>query len=98
MAEVKWTGQAIEDAKSIREFIARNSPQYASLVAERLVDAVERLETLPRSGRVVPEFRDGRLREIILGSYRIVYQVVDDTVEVLTIHHGARIFIDPRGE
>lgn len=97
MAEVKWTNQAIEDAQSIREFIARNSPRYASLVAERLVDAVERLETLPRSGRVVPEFGDDRLREVIWGSYRIVYQLLDDTVEVLTVYHGARIFIDPRG-
>ncbi|PKB64123.1 MAG: plasmid stabilization protein [SAR202 cluster bacterium Io17-Chloro-G2] len=88
----------MDDTRFIRDFIARDSPRYAALVAQQLVGAVERLETLPRSGRVVPEFRDDRLREIISGSYRIVYQLLDDTVEVLTVHHGARIFIDPRGE
>ena len=97
MTEVKWTDQAIKDVQAIRDFIASDSPKYASLVLERLVGAVERLETLPRSGRVVPEFRDDRLREVIWGSYRVVYQLLDDTVEVLTIYHGARIFMDPRG-
>ena len=97
MTEVRWTDQAIEDAESIREFIARDSPRYASLVVERLAGAVERLETLPRSGRVVPEFRDDRLREVMWGSYRIVYQLLDNTVEVLTVYHGARIIMDPRG-
>lgn len=65
MAEVRWTDQAIEDVESIRDFIARDSPRYALLVAERLVGAVERLESFPRSGRIVPEFKDDRLREVI---------------------------------
>lgn len=96
MADVRWTDQAIEDVQSIRDFIGRNSPRYALLVAERLVGAVERLEALPHSGRMVPEFNDDRLREVIWGSYRILYQLLDDAVEVLTIYHGARILTDPR--
>ena len=97
MAEVNWTGQAVEDVESIRDFIARSSPRYALLVAERLVGAVERLEAFPRSDRVVPEFKDDRLREIVWGSYRIVYQLLDETIEVLTVYHAARILADPRG-
>lgn len=97
MAEVRWTDQAIEDVESIRDFIARDSPRYALLVAERLVGAVERLESFPRSGRIVPEFKDDRLREVIWGSYRIVYRLLDDTIEVLTVYHAARILRDPRG-
>ena len=97
MVEVRWTDQAAEDVQSIRDFIGRSSPRYALLVAERLVGAVERLEALPHSGRMVPEFNDDRLREVIWGNYRIIYQLLDDTVEVLTIYHGARILTDPRG-
>ena len=78
-------------------FYRSQFPAIASLVAERLVGAVERLETMPRSGRIVPEFGDDRLREVILGSYTVVYQILDEAVEVLTIYHGARIFEDPRG-
>ena len=97
MVEVRWTDQAAEDVQSIHDFIGRSSPRYALLVAERLVGAVERLEALPHSGRMVPEFNDDRLREVIWGNYRIIYQLLDDTVEVLTIYHGARILTDPRG-
>ena len=55
MTEVRWTEQAVEDLRSIREFIARDSPRYGRLVAERLFDATSRIEAFPRSGRIVPE-------------------------------------------
>jgi len=31
------------------------------------------------------------LREIILGNYRIIYRLLDENVQVLTVHHGARL-------
>ena len=47
----------------------------------------------PLSGRIVPEVGDETIREILLGNYRVVYRVLlHDTVQVLTIYHGARIF------
>lgn len=58
MAEIVWSPQAIEDVASIRDFIGRDAPTYAALVAARLVDSVERLAQLPESGRVVPECQD----------------------------------------
>lgn len=56
--------------------------------------AVGRLANFPNSGRVVPEIKDPGIREIILGSYRIVYRVKGDLVELLTVYHGARL-LDP---
>jgi plasmid stabilization system protein ParE len=56
--------------------------------------AVERLADFPNSGRVVPELKDPAIREILLGSYRIVYRVKGDLVELLTVYHGARV-LDP---
>jgi len=49
------------------------------------------LEQFPRSGRIVPEIRHDDIREVILQSYRIIYRVHPDEVEILTIHHGARL-------
>ena len=54
-------------------------------------DAVERLSTFPLSGRIVPECEDPAIREIIFGRYRIIYRVQGDLVELLTVHHGARL-------
>ena len=59
-----------------------------------VLQAVERLEDFPASGRMVPEANDPAVREIILGNYRIVYRVEQELVETLTVYHGARL-LDP---
>ncbi len=92
MAEIRWTPQASDDLEAIAEFISLDSPHYASLFVVDVLDAVERLEIFPDSGRVVPELNEHSVREIILGNYRIVYRIQYTTVEILTIYHSARLF------
>ncbi len=46
---------------------------HAVQFVDRLVNSVEKLAKLPRVGRVCPEFRNEKLREIIFRNYRIVY-------------------------
>jgi len=53
---------------------------------------VDRLRQFPASGRVVPERGDPTIREVLVGSYRIVYRLVNETAQVLTVFHGARLF------
>jgi plasmid stabilization system protein ParE len=83
MTALVWTRRAIEDVQSIQRFIEKDSPHYAQLVGQQLVAAVERLPTFPQSGRVVPEFNNPAIREVIQGSYRIVYRLI----------HGESIFL-----
>ena len=91
MAEVTWTQQALDDLEAVCLYIARDAPGYATVFAERAFRAVAHLEEFPRSGRIVPEIRHDDIREVILQSYRIIYRVRPDEVEILTIHHGARL-------
>jgi len=42
-------------------------------------------------GRVVPEFGIQNIREIIVGSYSVIYRIRHDGIHLLTIHHGARL-------
>ena len=46
----------------------------------------------PESGRNIPEFQRPDLREVILGSYRIVDRLHADRAVMLTVFHGARLF------
>jgi toxin ParE1/3/4 len=87
-----WTRRAIADVQAIKQFIAKDSPHAAQLVAQRLVAAVDRLILFPQSGRMVPELTDPQIREVVQGSYRIVYRVTKEQVHVLTVHHAARMF------
>ena len=62
MAEVRWTQQASDDLEAITEFIALDSPHYASLFVSDIFQTLERIETFPDCGRVVPETNDVSLR------------------------------------
>lgn len=75
MAEVRWTVQAARDLESIIDFIAKDSAQYAGLFAADVFQAVERVAKFPQAGRVVPELREPRVREVLIGSYRLVYRL-----------------------
>lgn len=92
MTRVIWTRPALEDVRAIRDYIARDSVRYGEAVAEELLEAVERLAEYPLSGRMVPELTQPTIREVIHGSYRIVYRVRADVLEILTVVHGARQF------
>jgi len=40
---------------------------------------------------MVPEVGREDIREFIVQGYRIIYRVLADEVEILTVHHGARL-------
>ena len=92
MTPIRWSPEAVADLESIRDFIARDSLYYAELVVRRLVESVDRLSAFPTSGRIVPEAKRPDLREIIVGSHRLVYRYRHETVEVVTIFRGSRLF------
>jgi addiction module RelE/StbE family toxin len=88
---ISWTDRAQADLAAIRAFVETDSPYYADVVVRRLLHAVDRLQFFPQSGRVVPEYVNPAIREVVLRPYRIVYRIVSDQqIHVLTIHHGAR--------
>ena len=61
------------------------------LKTERFFSSAEVLENQIRTGRIVPEFENESIRELILGFYRIINRVVDENrVDILTIHHSRR--------
>lgn len=92
MTLVRWTDQAVDDLRSIREFIERDSPRYARLVAERLFEATSRIEIFPESGRIVPELSRDDVREIIVGEYRVVYRLEAEMATLITVFRSSRLF------
>lgn len=88
---VDWSEQALSDVEEIYGFIARDARVFAELFMDRIVGSVEQLADFPESGRVVPEFSRPDLRELIRGSYRIVYHVGRDVVSIVTVFHTARL-------
>ena len=91
MARLRWTPQALEDVEAICTYIARDSNYYARMFASQIIEKASTLESFPKAGRIVPESNREDVREMIHGSYRIIYRLINDEVQILTVHHSARL-------
>ena len=92
MSSIVWTDPAASDLGSIHEYISRDSEIYADAVLSEIFNAVDRLTVYAESGRIVPELNEPQTREIIVGSYRIVYDIHGEIIRILAVLHGARQF------
>ena len=89
---VIWSMPARNDLKQIYDYIAKDSRYYATNVVENVVSKAENLDKFPEIGRVVPEIGDKNVRELIIYSYRLIYELVSNDVQILAIIHGKRDF------
>jgi plasmid stabilization system protein ParE len=90
MVEVVWTEPALSDLHEIVNHVAKDSPVYAQRLGMRIGQAPRKLAEFPKCGRMVPEFNDQTIRELIYGAYRIIYVVRSQTCYVVTVIHGSR--------
>jgi addiction module RelE/StbE family toxin len=90
VVRIEWTPLAYEDLESIFKYISKDSIFYASRQVDILISRVDILEEYPLSGRVVPEFNNDFIRELIEGNYRIIYKIDMETIFIIRIHHSAR--------
>ena len=91
MAKLIWSPEATANLEDICEYISKDSEHYAKLFVQRVVALVEAIAEFPMAGRTVPEYQREELRERIFQSYRIVYRVKPEVVELAAIVHGARL-------
>lgn len=77
MSSLRWTREAAEDLAAIHQYVARDSLRYGQLVVERIIQRVEGIPAFPEAGRIVPELNRRDIREIISGSYRVVYGLME---------------------
>ncbi len=88
--KVHWTDTAAEHLDAIYNYIALDSPEYAKRTVDRITRRSQQIKDFPLSGRKVPEYNMDQIREIIEGSYRIIYHIKPDQIDVLAVIHGAR--------
>lgn len=54
---------------------------------------VDKLRQHPKLGRVVPEYENETIRELIVGNYRVVYRVRRQQVGIVAVVYGSRDLI-----
>lgn len=88
--KVHWTDTAEGHLDAIYAYIAKDSPEYALRVVDRLTSRSQQIADFPLSGRKVPEYEMEQIREVIEGSYRIIYHIKSDQIDVLAVIHGSQ--------
>ena len=84
--KVVWSDDAAWALVALETRLAqRYSPDKAARIVEELVRRVDRLEDHPQLGRVVPEYGQWQLRELVDRWNRVFYRLRPDAVEVVTI-------------
>jgi toxin ParE1/3/4 len=89
---VIWSPLAIERAAEAARYIAKDSPAAARRWVDELFETAAGLAQLPDRGRRVPELPRPDLRELLFGSYRIVYRIEARRIAIVTVRHLRRRF------
>jgi addiction module RelE/StbE family toxin len=93
--KILFTSRAKSDISEIVQYISQDSPQAAREWSESIFESIKSLEEFPSLGRIVPEYSEESIREIIKGQYRIVYKInqSEEEIYIVTLHHSKRLLI-----
>ena len=90
---VKWSKSAILDLQEIYDFIHIKNPYAATSVQKSIILSTRKLGRFPNIGR--PAQRDGhRLLVETKYGHVLVYRVLNNTVEIASVHDGRMLRSD----
>jgi len=73
-------------------YIAKDQPVNAQRFVDRLAQRAEKIAEQPQAGLRVQKYRRDDVRQVIEGEYRIVYRILPDRIDILTVRHKARLW------
>jgi len=85
---VYWSETVENDLVSVIEYIARENPLQAGKIFGEIKKRAQSLNAFPDRGRMVPELQNQGItlyREHIIGPWRVMYRVSEDSVYVLSV-------------
>lgn len=91
MIQITWSLTALLRLIEIEDFISMDNPLQAEKFILRLINRGESVKDFPYRGRLLPEFSNNEIREVFEKSYRIVYKIRDEHVEILTVFEGYQL-------
>ena len=94
--EVRLAESALADLMEIRLwYLEQGVPDVAKQFVAEILARVEALADFPDIGRVVPEFQQARLRELVHRPFRVVYRREPQLVRVVRIWRSERQLTEP---
>ncbi len=92
MVTIVWSEISIEDIMEIFDFIAEDSIRYATITSNKIYNRAQIISSNGYIRRIVPEFDETLIREVIEGKYRIIYRIrSENQVDILRVYHSSRL-------
>lgn len=89
---ITFSNSAIADLNSIQEYyLSQGVPRIGKEFVSKIITHIETLADNPDIGRVVPEFNDTSLRELIHPPFRIVYLREVQMLKVVRVWRSERL-------
>jgi toxin ParE1/3/4 len=88
--KVIFTTEALADLDDILDYIAIHCPAVSGPFRSRLDAVLARIGRWPESAQEVSDRPGVRVAPLIRYPYKVFYQLSDDAIEILHIHHAAR--------
>lgn len=86
---LEWSPLALDDRNRIFDYIEQDNPRAAVMVDDRIREQAGMLTQFPESGR--PGRIEGTRERVIAGTpYIATYRIMDDTIRILRVLHGAQ--------
>ncbi len=90
--KLRYTDEALEDLKHLRDFIAQRNPEAAVRIGNRLDADLMKLKAFPYLGRKVENTAAGEIRDSIIGNYIARYMITPGVIFILRIWHQKEDF------
>jgi plasmid stabilization system protein ParE len=89
---IVFSNSAQNDLVNTVKYSSRDKPKAAKKWAIEIKRSIQNLSDFPRLSRIVPEFSDESIRELVKGQYRIVYKIdiETNTIAILAVHHSKK--------
>ncbi len=93
------SGSAFDDLESMLDYYREQGvPEVGQNFASAIFDHIQTLTDHPDIGRMVPEFSEETIREIIHPPFRIVYLREPTTVQIIRVWRSERLLVLPEEE
>lgn len=95
-AAIRLAESAVADLEAVRSWYAEQGvPDVGQRLVGEILAGIEALAEHPELGRVVPEFDQPLLRELIRPPFRIIYRRDPEQVRVVRIWRSERLLEVP---
>ncbi len=97
--KISFAASALHDLEEVIEYYKeQKAPHIGEKLITKVISKVELLADHPEIGRIVPEFGQDYLRELIRPPFRIVYRKDRNKIRIVRIWRSERLLLLPDKE